>query len=157
MNIPIDSLYYSRLYYFIVCHTLSFHIQTLAIIQQIQPFSFLSVWTVLHPYLLLMSNEELDTLPPTLPTLFLPHCVKSSAWVIICVFHARLLQCRHTETPGVRLVRFRNEFQHWSIKWLHKNACIARYSPGRIWIATVWAEANDCAAFKEDSINQTMY
>ena len=25
-----------------------------------------------------MSNEEQDTLPPTLPTLFLPHCVESS-------------------------------------------------------------------------------
>ena len=53
---------------------------------------------------------------PTLPTLFLPHCVKSStslflplcvkssAWVIICVFHAHLLQCWHTETPGVWLI-----------------------------------------------------
>ena len=53
-----------------------------------------------------MSNEEQDTPPPTLPTLFLPHCVKSSAWVIICVFHARLLQCRHTETLGVRLIYY---------------------------------------------------
>ena len=49
------------------------------------PFSFLTVWRVLHPFsfltmwrVLLMSNEEQDTPPPTLPTLFLPHCVKSS-------------------------------------------------------------------------------
>ena len=61
-------------------------------------------------------QEEQDTPPPTLPTLFLPHCVKSStslflphcvkssAWVIICVFHAYLLQCWHTETLGVWLV-----------------------------------------------------
>ena len=34
------------------------------------PFSFLTVWRVLHPCLLLMSNEEQDTPPPTLPTPF---------------------------------------------------------------------------------------
>ena len=74
-------------------------------IPTLPPFSFLTVWRVLHPCLLLMSNEEQDNPPPTLPTLFLPHCVKSSAWVIICVFHTCLLQYWHTKPQGVWLIK----------------------------------------------------
>ena len=50
---------------------------------------------------------------PTLPTLFLPHCVKSSAWVIICVFHACLLQSQHTETLRVWLILFWDDYKNY--------------------------------------------